>query len=176
MLRLTFTLSVCLLLLAGGCSSEKSARQAFEAGDYDTAFKQFIPLAESGDRVAQNYLGVHYYLGLGVKQDWRRAFHWYEKAAKQGEPGAQLNCGVMLHNGYGTNPDIGTAFMWYYASYRQGNAAAERYLDALADDNLLGPNQIDHAKSRARKYITAPVVAEPGATGRLFRNPGQVTQ
>ena len=126
--------------------------------------------------MAQNYLGVHYYLGLGVKQDWRRALQWYEKAAKQGEPGAQLNCGLMFQNGYGTDADIGTAFMWYYASYRQGNTVAGRYLEVLAEDNLLSPNQIDYAKLRARNYITNPVVADIGATGSLFRNPGQVTQ
>ena len=176
MLKLTFTLSVCLLALTGGCGSGKTAQQAFEAGDYDFAFKQFRPLAESGDRVAQNYLGVQYYLGLGVKQDWRRALHWYEKAAEQGEPRAQLNCGLMFQNGYGTDADIGAAFMWYYASHRQGNAVAGRYLQALAEDNLLSPNQIDYAKLRAKNYITAPVAADTGATGSLFRNPEQVAQ
>ena len=176
MLKLTITLSVCLLALTGGCGNGKTAQQAFEAGDYDAAFKQFRPLAESGDRVAQNYLGVQYYLGLGVKQDWRRALHWYEKAAEQGEPGAQFNCGLMFQNGYGTDADIGTAFMWYYASYRQGNAAAGRYLEVLAQNNLLSPNQIDYAKLRAGQFIIDAVVTDMSAPGSLFRNPGQVTQ
>lgn len=165
-----FTLPVCLLLLTAGCGSEKTAQQAFEAGDYATAYNLFRPMAEAGDREAQNYLGVHYYLGLGVQRNWRQALQWYEKAAKEGEPGAQLNCGLMFQNGYGTDPDIGTAFMWYYASYRQGNAIAGRYMDSLADDNLLSPNQIDYAKLRARQYITNPVVSEQGSEGSLFRN------
>ena len=174
MLRLTLTLSVCLLLLAGGCGSDKSARQAFEAGDYVTAYRLFRPLAESGDVAAQNYLGVHFYLGLGVERDWPQALQWYEKAAKQGDPGAQLNYGLMFHNGYGTNPDIGTAFMWYYASYRQGNATAGRYMDSLAADNLLSPNQIDYAKLRARQYVANPVIAGQGSEGSLFRNPQHI--
>ena len=171
MSRLTFTLSVCLFLAATGCGSNKSAQQAFAAGDYVTSYELFRTLADSGDLVAQNYLGVHYYLGLGVERDWRQALQWYEKAAKQGEPGAQLNYGLMFQNGYGTDPDIGTAFMWYYASYRQGNAAAGRYMDTLAEDNLLSPNQIDYAKLRARQYIPNPVVSEQGSEGSLFRNP-----
>ncbi|MDE0514638.1 MAG: tetratricopeptide repeat protein [Gammaproteobacteria bacterium] len=171
MLRPLIAVLICLSLLAAGCGNDKSALQAFEAGDYVTAYRLFRPLAESGDRVAQNYLGVHFYLGLGVERDLSQALHWYEKAAKQGDPGAQLNYGLMFHNGYGTNPDMGAAFMWYYASYRQGNAAAGRYMNSLADDNLLSPNQIDYAKLRARQYVTNPVIAEQGSEGSLFRSP-----
>ena len=113
---------------------------------------------------------MHYYLGLGVKRDLRQALQWYDKAAKQGDPKAQLNYGLMFHNAYGTDMDIAVAFMWYYASYRQGNATAERYMNSLAADNLLSPNQIDYAKLQAKKYITNPVVAERGSEGSLFRS------
>lgn len=175
MLRLVFILPACLFLLAGGCGAERDARQAFEKGDYTTSYNLFMDVAESGDPVAQNYLGVHYYLGLGVKRDLREALLWYGKAAKQGDPRAQLNYGLMFQNGYGTDPDIGAAFMWYYASYRQGNANAERYMRVLAEDNLLSPNQIDYAKLRVKQYIVNPVVSEQGTEGSLFRNPQQVT-
>ena len=171
MLKLPIIVLVCLSLAAAGCGSDKSALQAFDAGDYATSYKLFRPMAESGDRVAQNHLGVHFYLGLGVERDWSQALLWYEKAAKQGDPGAQLNYGLMFQNGYGTNSDMGAAFMWYYASYRQGNATAGRYMNSLADDNLLSPNQIDYAKLRARQYVINPVIAEQGSEGSLFRNP-----
>ena len=171
MLKLPIIVLGCLSLVAGGCGNEKTAQQAFDAGDYVTSYKLFRPMAEAGDRVAQNHLGVHFYLGLGVERDWSQALLWYEKAAKQGDPGAQLNYGLMFQNGYGTNSDIGAAFMWYYASYRQGNATAGRYMDTLAEDNLLSPNQIDYAKLRARQYVINPVVAEQGSEGSLFRNP-----
>ena len=171
--RLAIVVVGGLSLVAGGCDRGRTAQQAFEAGNYASAYRQFRPLAEAGDRVAQNYLGVHYYLGLGVQRNWRQALQWYEKAAKQGEPGAQLNCGLMFQNGYGTDSDIGTAFMWYYASHRQGNAAAGRYLETLAEDNLLSPNQIDYAKLRAKPFIINPVVAGAGTAGSLFRAPLQ---
>ncbi len=169
MLRFAFILPLYLLLLATGCGSEKTAQQAFEAGDYATAYKLFRPLAEAGDLEAQSYLGVHYYLGLGVRRDWQQALQWYDKAAKRGEPRAQLNYGLMFQNGYGTDSDIGAAFMWYYASYRQGNATAKRYMNLLAADNLLSPNQIDYAKVRAKPYIANPVITEQGTEGTLFR-------
>lgn len=162
-------LPVILLLLTLGCSAEKDARQAFERGEYATAYKLFRLRAEAGDLEAQNYLGVQYYLGLGVPRDWQQALQWYDKAAKQGDPGAQVNYGLMFQNGYGTNPDIGAAFMWYYAAYRQGNSTGKRYMNLLAEDNLLSPNQIDYAKVRARQYIANPVVSEQGTEGSLFR-------
>ena len=158
----------CLSLVVAGCGAERSAQRAFEVGDYAASYRQFSALAQAGDPEAQNYLGVHYYLGLGVQRDWSQALHWYGQAAQQGQPGAQLNCGLMFQNGYGTTPDMGAAFMWYYAAYRQGNASAGRYLETLAGDNLLSPNQIDYAKLRARPYIINSVVAE-GARGSLFR-------
>ena len=162
-------LPVILLLLTLGCSAEKDARQAFERGEYATAYKLFRLRAEAGDLEAQNYLGVQYYLGLGVPRDLQQALQWYDKAAKQGDPGAQVNYGLMFQNGYGTNPDIGAAFMWYYAAYRQGNSTGKRYMNLLAEDNLLSPNQIDYAKVRARQYIANPVVSEQGTECSLFR-------
>ena len=169
-MRSSIVLLCCLsLFITGGCGTDKTAIQSFDAGDYETAYRLFKPTAEAGDREAQNYLGVHYYLGLGVRRDWNQALYWYEKAAKQGDPKAQLNYGLMFHNAYGTQKDIVTAFKWYYASYRQGNSTAERYMNSLAADNVLSPNQIDYAKLLAKQFITNPVVAERGSEGSLFR-------
>ncbi len=173
-MRSLFVLLGCLSLVAGGCGDQKTAIQAFDDGDYGTAYKLFKPRAEAGDSEAQNYLGVHYYLGLGVKRDWRQALRWYEKAAKQGEPKAQLNYGLMFHNAYGTDKDLAAAFMWYYAAYRQGNSTAELYMDSLAAENKLNPNQINYAKLQAKQYITNPVVAGRPAEGKLFRGQQQI--
>ena len=156
-------------LAAAGCGGEKTALQAFEEGDYQTAYSLFKPRAEAGDSEAQNYLGVLYYLGWGVRRNWDQALRWYEKAARQGDPKAQLNYGLMFHNAYGTGQDMVEAFSWYYASYRQGNPTAKRYMESLAAENKLSPNQMNFAKRNATKYILNPVVAERASEGRLFR-------
>ena len=156
-------------LAAAGCGGEKTALQAFEEGDYQTAYSLFKPRAEAGDSEAQNYLGVLYYLGLGVRRNWPQALRWYEQAAKQGDPKAQLNYGLMFHNAYGTGQDMVEAFSWYYASYRQGNPTAKRYMESLAAENKLSPNQMNFAKRNATEYILNPVVAEQASEGRLFR-------
>jgi len=171
-MRRDVLLTVCCLCL-WGCSGEKTAKQDFAAGDYDVSFAKFKLQAEAGDSEAQNYLGIQYYMGLGVRRDWKQALKWYEKSAKQGHPQAQFNYGVMFHNGYGANPDSVAAFMWYYAAYRQGNSTAGLYMNSLAAENKLTPNQMNFARQKARQYIVNSAIAEQASEGKLFRGQQQ---
>ncbi len=59
---------------------------AYHRGDYAAALKEWRPLAEQGDAVAQLYLGRIYEKGLGVIQSHAQAAKWYHMAAKQGLP------------------------------------------------------------------------------------------
>lgn len=156
-MRFLLILLICLGWLLAGCATEQTAEQAFDAGNYAIAFRLFKPAAEAGDSEAQNYLGVHYYLGLGVARDLGRALEWYELAARQGHPGAQLNYGIMFHNAHGVAQDMVAAYQWYYAAWSQGNVRARYYMDALSGENRLSPNQMNFAQGRAREYIVNPV-------------------
>ena len=55
-----------------------------------------IIAAEQGDVDAQNKLGVMYYRGEGVPQDYSHAVSWFRKAAEQGHAVAQYNVGLMF--------------------------------------------------------------------------------
>ena len=55
------------------------------------SFNLFHEQATKGDTEAQNYLGIHYSLGLSVERDYKKAHEWYKKAAKAGNPYAQRN-------------------------------------------------------------------------------------
>ncbi len=57
---------------------------ALSCGDYETALKEFRPLAERGKAVAQWSLGIMYERGRGVPQDYVQAYRWYTLAASQG--------------------------------------------------------------------------------------------
>ena len=46
--------------------------------------KSLFNLAKQGDTEAQYKLGRSYYLGDGIKQDYRKAVKWYRRSAKQG--------------------------------------------------------------------------------------------
>lgn len=151
----TFWLISFLLLLIS-CTGENDPKIAFQKGDYDTAFALWMPKAQEGDVEAQNYLGIQYSLGLGVKKNYKEALEWYEKAAKAGYPDAQRNYGDMFHYGKGVPQDFYRAFMWYFAASQQGHETAERELEHLTENNKLSPNQQMHAKLEANAFIKDP--------------------
>ncbi|MEO2191509.1 MAG: tetratricopeptide repeat protein, partial [bacterium] len=62
--------------------------------------------AQAGDAVAQNNLGVAYFSGAGVPQDYAQAVSWWRKAADQGHAGAQNNLGVAYRYGQGVPQDF----------------------------------------------------------------------
>ena len=57
-------------------------------------------------------MGVIYYLGQGVPQDYARALYWFEKSANQGCWTAYAPTALMYKEGKGTGIDFGKAYMW----------------------------------------------------------------
>lgn len=57
---------------------------AAQKGDYAAALREWTPLAEQGDAVAQFNLGVMYFEGQGVLQDYVTAHMWANIAAVNG--------------------------------------------------------------------------------------------
>ena len=70
----------------------KQGLESAKKGDYQTAFKLWLPLAEQGNANAQFYLGVNYYKGQGVKRNLSEAKEWFRKAC---ENGYQKACDVL---------------------------------------------------------------------------------
>ena len=73
------------LLLAPALSwaDFQAGREAYLGGDYETALKEWRPLAEQGDASAQYYLSVMYEAGLGVPEDLVLSHMWMNLAAAQ---------------------------------------------------------------------------------------------
>ena len=145
------TLIVCIQLSA--CVTETDPKKAFNNGDYISSFILFRELAENGDVESQNYLGIHYSLGLSVERDNEKAYEWYEKAARAGDPNAQRNIADMFNYGRGVKKDTYRAFVWYFSAYQQGNENAKPQLDAIAASGNLSPNQQLHAKIDSNNFI-----------------------
>jgi len=153
-IRLVVLLFWSLTLCA--CLGQTDPVSAFNKGDYETAHALWLPMAREGDPEAQNYLGIQYFLGLGVERDIAEAAKWYETAARQGHPNAQRNYADLFNEGNGVRRDFYTAYIWYYAASQQGNETASRQLAALAGENKLSPNQQMHAKLEANEFIADP--------------------
>jgi len=109
----------------------QAGKDAYDQGNYATAFKEMRPLAEQGVAAAQFNLGIMYEKGQGVLQDYAQAREWYLKAAEQGHAAAQVNMGVMYGKGLGVPQDDGEAVRWYRLAAVQGHATAQFNLGIL---------------------------------------------
>jgi TPR repeat protein len=82
-------LPVLLLILLVGTPAFSADFQkgltAYKSKDFATALREWTPLAEQGDAVAQSNLGTMYDNGTGVLQDYVRAHMWFNIAAISGE-------------------------------------------------------------------------------------------
>ena len=67
-------------------SEWKKACEAFDAGDWEAAFRLLKPLAEQGYADAQHSLGWLYHNRQGVAQDYKEAVKWYRLAADREMP------------------------------------------------------------------------------------------
>jgi len=97
---------------------------AFNNGDYKTAFEKWKPLAELGYGRPQNNLGGMYDKGWGVTQDHKEALKWYRLSADQGHASAQYNLGLMYYMGKGVQ-DFKEAAKWNRLAADQGHAKAQ---------------------------------------------------
>ncbi len=131
-------------------SSYQEGCDAYERGDYDTALKEFWPLAEQGYPLAQATLGLMYAEGEGVSQDYQEAVRWYRLAAEQGHASGQFSLGAMYVAGQGVPKDYVLAHMWLNL------AAAKRVKKAVKGRDLLEilmtRNQIAEAQRLAREW------------------------
>jgi TPR repeat protein len=104
---------------------------AHNRGYYATALREWRPMANQGDPVAQTFLGVMYANGQGVPQNSATAVKWYRRAAVQGEAVAQFNLGMMYFFGQGVPEDYAEAVRWYRKAAEQGIARAQFNLGVM---------------------------------------------
>jgi hypothetical protein len=124
---------------------------AAKRGDYEEAYKLWLPLAEQEDATAQFKLGLMYDKGQGVPQDYEKAVNWYSLSAEQGLIKAQYNLGSMYANGHGVLQDYILAHMWWNI------AGSSEYRDAAENRNMvekeMSPPQIEEAREMAREWM-----------------------
>ena len=148
------SLLFCINLLLS-CEQSSDPYQAFDKGNYETAYAGFYRLAEKEDLAALNYLGVMNYLGYGRKRDVQAARRWFELAANKGFAGAQFNLGNIYVNGEGVQQDFTQAYMWFYIANEYGHEQARKRMGLLLTERKLFPNQAMHATKLAEDFIAA---------------------
>jgi len=133
----------------------EDATAAYERGDYATAFKDILPLAEAGDARAQFNVGLFYAQGLGVPQDHAEAAKWYRLAASQGYAPAQGSLGALYYLGHGVPQNYAEAYFWLDLAVARlppgpHQQDAEEIRDELA--TLLRPEDLAQAQQRASAW------------------------
>ena len=126
---------------------------AYDSGDYTTAFKEWKALAELGHAVAQRKLGAMYEGGQGVDQDFKEAAKWFRKSAEQGDGDAQASLGLMYYQGRGALQDTTTAHMWFNTAVANGNEKARDHRDITGCK--LSPSEIVKAEQMAKRCVAS---------------------
>src|SRR5215217_2635725 len=98
--------------------------EAWRAGNYEAAIREWRPLADAGDADAQFNLGQAYRLGRGVPADAALAQTWFERAARQGHAQAEANLGLSLFQ----TGERERAVPWLQKAADRGDPRAQYYL------------------------------------------------
>lgn len=131
--------AISLLLAGAGIAQARELPDFTEldshkapAANASEKFREKIRLfrmqAKIGDPNAQYNLGVMYFKGMGVAQDYETALIWYEKAAFRKFRDAKVQLGWMYANGLGTKQDHQKALQFYREAGEEGSAVAQSAL------------------------------------------------
>lgn len=138
----------------------EQAAAAYQAGNYNQAFRLWQLLAQQGDAEAQYNLGVMYEKGQGVEQNYQQAVAWYQKAANQGDAEAQFNLGGMYYNGQGVAQNYQQALAWYQKAANQGVAMAQYSLGVMYAKGQGVAQDFQQAKAWWQKVLAQPDTEE----------------
>lgn len=125
----TFALAACVNPAAADFAAGLAA---YQKGDYTTAVKEWRPEAEQGDAPTQFNLGLLYYDGKGVPQDFEQAAKWFARSAEQDYVTAQKNLGEMYAVGKGVKRDYVQAYKWLNICASKGDAICAEHRDTVA--------------------------------------------
>ena len=94
-------------------------------------FGEIKAKAEKGDADAETKLGIYYFNGIGVTNDFTEATKWFRKAADQGFAHAQGELGACYSLGRGAAKNTVEAAKWFRKGAEQGDAGCQENLGAL---------------------------------------------
>lgn len=147
----TALVSLFLPLQGTGADLEKGL-EAAKKGDFQTALKEWAPLAAQGFASAQFNLGAMYDNGEGVPEDDKEAVKWFRLAAEQGDANAQSNLGVMYDNGRGVPEDNIMAYMWWNLAAASGHKSSVENKQIISEK--MTKADISKAQELSRQWVT----------------------
>jgi TPR repeat protein len=119
---------------AKGLSAEamaKKGKEAYEAENYDAAFRWFRKAADLGNADAMMGISWIYGNGRGVPQDDAEALRWRKMSAEHGSAVAMWLVGANYEEGKVVPQDYAEAMRWYKKSADLGDADAMDRIGSL---------------------------------------------
>jgi TPR repeat protein len=156
-LALSLALAGFLFLGTGPARADFAAGvAAAQAEDYETAMKEWLPLAEQGVAGAQSGLGDLFSNGLGMERDDAQAYFWHNKAADQGVVRSMFFVGAALAGGQGVEKDMVEGTKWLLLAKRVGFPNADQILRLVAQ--TISPEDAAEGERLADEWV--PTTAE----------------
>ena len=147
-----------LTSIADAAADGVAGFEAYEKGDYATALKEFMPLAESGQASAEAAVGQMYFEGKGVKPDMKEAARWLEPAASKGIARAQFLLGKLYLSGEGV-----AAVDPAKAAALTKAAADQGIVEAQVDTCAFYYQGVGVPKDLVQAYLYANLAAQQGS-------------
>ena len=144
---------VALMFIGGAVAGPlEDAWNAYKRGDFATALEIWRPRATQGVAFAQLSVGIMYYSGQGVPQDYGEAAKWYRLAAEQGNATAQSNLGSMYYSGQGVPQNYVQAYMWIDLAASRSSAREDRD-EAVSNRNVVASKMSREQLAEAKKLL-----------------------
>ncbi len=131
MKKIIFAISLLLAAQQAAYAGFADGAMAYNNKNYALAYREIAPLAKAGNADAEHLLGLMYYMGRGVPQDYKQALEWHRKAALQGKADAQYVVGAMYYTGNAVIQDHKQAIVWFRKAAEQGHAEAQQVLGLM---------------------------------------------
>jgi TPR repeat protein len=160
------TFLLCAGLIAGlglpAWAGFETGLAAFGKGDYETAYREWRPLARRGEPAAQFRLAALFLDGLGVDRDEAKAAGLLQKAAEAGHTEAQLQLALLYGTGRGVPQDYEAAAAWYRRVADKGDPRGQAKLGYMVQ---MGHGMAKNTAEALRLYRKA--AAQGDAEGQL---------
>ncbi|MFJ1330734.1 hypothetical protein [Capnocytophaga canimorsus] len=138
--------------------------------EHEKAFELFLESANKGYSGAQYDLGLAYYGGIGISQDYNEAVKWFRKSAEQGDASGQNSLGLMYESGFGVPQDYNEAVKWYRKSAEQGNASGQNNLGLMYRNGLGVSKDYNEAVKWYRKSAEQGYALGQNNLGTMYYN------
>lgn len=118
------TVLFTLLIASPTFADYNTGANAFNSGDYRTAYKELLPEANKGNAEAQWAMGLMNYHGNGMLSDIPEAAAWFKKAGNQGHSESSLVIANMYFSGEYFNKSKRKSLEWMEKAAEQGSVMA----------------------------------------------------